>query len=390
MVEIQCKYYNVRYYGGRIHYKCVIDNYALDEEEWKFQGKHFNLKTNLDVIALALSGKCLTKVPRGLLKYFPNLQALEIRDSSLTSLTKCDITEYKKLRIIIFEVVSIEFLPENLFEDFMDLEQISFTSCKLIVIEPFILDGLKSLQQVSFINNPNYHIKYTINQSQLSIPLNEFKSELFRKYYTLYPHFPTSSQQMIQNTLSNDFKDFLKNENFKDFKIKIDDREFCVHKCLFAARSSVLAEMIHKNPDAENLNLVNISVETFEQVLHFIYNDKLIANKEEINFLHLFAAAGRLNIEVLKNIATAHLFDHINSENALSILSLSNRYKHEMLKQKVFGFIKQTNTFMKFEPKWASQPEMLGKLIKIHKEKDEAMKKFNEEYQKIIKNTEDL
>ncbi|KAL7011668.1 hypothetical protein ACKWTF_014382 [Chironomus riparius] len=195
---------------------------------------------------------------------------------------------------------------------------------------------------------------------------------------------------MIQNTLTNDFKNFLNNENFKDLKIKIDNREFRVHKFLLAARSSVLAEMILNNPDVENLNLVDISVETFEQVLHFIYNDELRDKKEINSFRNLFAAAGRLNIEVLKNIAAAHLLEEIDSDKAMSILSLSNKYNHDLLKDEAFKFIEKTNSFMTFKKEWASQPDMLSKLIKIHREKEEAMKKFEEEYQKLTSSTENI
>lgn len=393
MKEIKCNFSNALYDFINYHcslYICAINNYAFDDdEEFVFVGNHIKLKTNLDVKLLILDGKSLTKVPQGLMQHFPNIVALEIRESSVKSLTKSDIAEYKRIRMFKFDVNPIEFLPGNLFEDFNNLEYISFSSCNLLTIEPFILDFDKenpaefrfSMRSAKFLNNPNYHIEYSGWGS-----LNVIETELYRKYYILYPHKLTTPQQMIQNTLTNDFNNFLKNENFKDFTIKILNHEFRAHKFLLAARSSVLADMIQKNPDAENLNLIDISVETFKQVLHFIYNDELNQDKEEIiSFINLFAAAGRLNIEVLKNIAAAHLLDEIYSENALNILSLSNRYNHKILKDEAFAFIKKTNTYMTFKSEWANQPEVLARLIEIHKEKESAMKKFNEEYEKLTK-----
>lgn len=388
MKEIQCNFsYSTHDYincQSKL-YKCAINNYAFDDDEdFVFVGNHTKLKTNLHVELLVLDGKSLTKVPQGLMQHFPNIIALEIRESSVKSLTKSDIAEYKRIKNFKFDVNPIEFLPGNLFEDFNNLDHISFSSCNLLTIEPFILDFYKKnpfSMSVKFLNNPNYHIEFNGWRS-----LNKIKTELYRKYYTSYPHKLTTPQQMIQNTLTNDFNNFLKNENFKDFTIKILNHEFRVHKFLLAARSSVLADMIQKNPDAENLNLIDISVETFKQVLHFIYNDELNHDKEEIiSFINLFAAAGRLNIEVLKNIAAAHLLDEINSENALNILSLSNRYNHKILKNEAFAFIKKTNTYMTFKSEWANQPEVLARLIEIHKEKESAMKKFNEEYEKLTK-----
>ena len=63
-------------------------------------------------------------------------------------------------------------------------------------------------------------------------------------------------------------------KKFKDFSIKIEDREFKVHKFLLAARSPTLAEMIKNNPDADELQLVDISVEIFEKILKYLYVSK--------------------------------------------------------------------------------------------------------------------
>ena len=68
--------------------------------------------------------------------------------------------------------------------------------------------------------------------------------------------------------LLRDFKNFSLSE---DFTIKIDEKEFKVHKLILAARSPTIAEMIENNLDANELNLVDLSVEIFEKILEFIY-----------------------------------------------------------------------------------------------------------------------
>lgn len=220
--------------------------------------------------------------------------------------------------------------------------------------------------------------------SSLFKTLDDLKNELFKIYFTSKNRLKFSHQSMTKHTLTDDYRKFLKNDKFKDFKIKIGNREFLVHKFLLAMRSPTLAEMIHKTPEAENLNLVDISVDTFEQILFFIYNDELPGEISDINFLHLLAAASRLNIELLKNIAIANIFGQINGENALSVLTLSNRLGINMLIEKAFKKIKGTHPFIIFPNDWANKPEILAKLIEIHKEKDEAMKKFADDYKKLV------
>lgn len=105
-----------------------------------------------------------------------------------------------------------------------------------------------------------------------------------------------------QSSFNRDIKNLTKNDNFKDFIIQIDDQEFKVHKFLLAARSPTLADIFLANPEAENLKLVDIAVDTFEKILHFMYNDELPGDKDGVNFLQLYSAAGRLGIDELKNV----------------------------------------------------------------------------------------
>ncbi|KAL7013176.1 hypothetical protein ACKWTF_015234 [Chironomus riparius] len=73
-----------------------------------------------------------------------------------------------------------------------------------------------------------------------------------------------------------------------------------IHEFLLAARSPILAEILKSNPEVENLNLVEISVEIFKIILKFLYTDELPGGNGT-NVLNLFAAAGKLKIEELKN-----------------------------------------------------------------------------------------
>ncbi|KAL7012764.1 hypothetical protein ACKWTF_015030 [Chironomus riparius] len=137
-----------------------------------------------------------------------------------------------------------------------------------------------------------------------------------------------------------DIKKYIQEDITKDFIIKIHEQEFLVHKFLLAARSATLADILNKNPFIDSLSIVNISIESFHHILRFIYTDELPV-EDEINFVDLFDAAGRLKIEDLKNFAGKRVLEKVNAANAIEIFNLSSKYEHKMLRQKSFEEIKK-------------------------------------------------
>ncbi|CAG9811163.1 unnamed protein product [Chironomus riparius] len=135
-----------------------------------------------------------------------------------------------------------------------------------------------------------------------------------------------------------------------------------IHKFLLAARSPILAEILKSNPEVENLNLVEISVEIFEIILKFLYTDELPGDNGTI-VLHLFAAAEKLKIEKIKNFAGTKLINTIDQENALNILKLSNKYEHEELRQKSFNKVKKMYPKCDFKDFHKTNFELMMKII---------------------------
>lgn len=203
------------------------------------------------------------------------------------------------------------------------------------------LETLETCHQ--FSKNSNNDQKICQNQNHISKgPKNDNEACCSRVEHknghnsTMSNSFPSS----IPNSFLIDIKKYIQDEITKDFIIKIGDQEFLVHKFLLAARSATLADLLNKNPFIDSLNLDNISSETFQLILRFIYTDEF-PNKDEINFVELFDAAGRLRIEELKNFAGKEILDKVNSENAIEIFNLSSKYEHKLLRQKSFEEIKK-------------------------------------------------
>jgi len=442
-MEIKCNFKDLPYKHGERYYCCFIEGHLiLKDAELKFIGDHEYIKTNLDVYGVEFNQCTVSQVPQGLTKIFPNLKMLAIKNSKLEEICKNDLIEYKNIEKFISYKNKIEFLPGDLFEDFKHLEWIEFWENKLGIIEPNIFDGLNNLKYVDIEGNPDFDKWYSFYPCyNRSTSLEEVKNQIFTKFLsndqkklknfikkvenpiamlktfsersydfatkstvlklaldTLEHIFESTNAEKLemennfqkqiedltlklQTGLFGNIRNFINDENSKDFKIQIDDKEFYVHKFLLAARSPVLAETFKNNPEVENLNLIDISMEIFEQILNFIYTDEL--PNEETNYLQLFASAGKLKIEDLKNYAALKLLDQITSENAFEIFKLSNKYNQNELRQQSFLEIKKKFPKIKFHVGMEADPEKVGIIVEKFIKKEEAIKKLEEEIQMI-------
>ncbi|XP_070507844.1 uncharacterized protein [Chironomus tepperi] len=170
-------------------------------------------------------------------------------------------------------------------------------------------------------------------------------------------------QTFKQSSLNLEIKTFLQNQNFKDFRIQIDDCEFQVHKFILAARSPTIADFMLQNSNADFLILDDISVGIFEKILTFIYTDELPLDDKDINYLQLFAAANQLDIAELKKFAASKIMDNIDQQNAVEILMLGNKHKHYEMKQKAFEEIKKS--YPEFPPIWMDKPKKVKDFIEV-------------------------
>jgi hypothetical protein len=409
--EIQCTF-SFYTFKGENYYRCVIKDQDIPEDtRFKFVGQHCYGNRNIDVVFVSFYECEISKIPQGLTKSFPNLRALEVNSSGLEAISKADLAEYKNLEIFNCRFNSIDFLPGDLFEGFNELKRIDFWNSDLELIHPHILNGLPKLEFVNF-GEPDYIRQFSIyGENYSNGTLEEFKQKLFENYpykedliaevtrkQTEEDLRKQLEQQKIINAalieqnkrlinseakLQNELKEeklknskltqklekgiigdvskLIQDETAKNFKIIIHEQEFPVHKFLLEARSPTLAEILRNNPEAENLHLTDISVEVFEKILKFLYTDEL--TYEDAGSLNLFAAAGILKIEDLKNFAAVRSTNLIKKETVQEVLLLSDKFGHEELRNNAFGEIKKYYPKIKFENSWINDVSKIIRAI---------------------------
>lgn len=135
------------------------------------------------------------------------------------------------------------------------------------------------------------------------------------------------------DVLSRNFKDLFNSKEFCDAVLKVQNREFAVHKTVLIARSPVFAAMFKHDTSEKQTGTVNIpdcDEDTFQQFLEYLYSGKI----EDISFnnaLHLYRTSNKYNVNELKTFCTKYMMQNITLENVLDVVILADVYDETKL-----------------------------------------------------------
>ncbi|XP_043479770.1 speckle-type POZ protein B-like [Leptopilina heterotoma] len=122
-------------------------------------------------------------------------------------------------------------------------------------------------------------------------------------------------------------KSLLGNENFKDVRFKVEDKEFTAHKAILAIRSPVFAAMFNSKMSEELTSIVqikDIKPTIFQQMLNFIYNVE-IKDLDEVA-LDLFCVAEKYQLEELKTNCINSLCKNLSAKTVFDTLEMADLY----------------------------------------------------------------
>ncbi|CAG9811148.1 unnamed protein product [Chironomus riparius] len=367
-MKISCEYKNIRFEDNNTFYGCYIYDHKIPlKANFKITGQHKGSKQHKDILFVYIMDCTVANIPQGFTRHFPNLKALLIESTNLKNINRNDLTEYKNLEKIIFRLNWIEYVPGDLLNDFKNLKYINIVDRNLKLVEPNILDGHDNLSCVHFGINQRYDLYFS-----------DFPSK--------HPIKPLTN---IKNALKEKFTKYASSSGKKNSKAMQQRQEFPVHKFLLAARSPTLDELFKANPKVENLNLIDISVETFEIILKFLYTDELPGD-DGANFLHLFAATDKLKIEDLMEFAATKLIYEVNQKNALTMFKLSHKHGYEELKQKSFNEVKKKYSKINFNDKWIDDINLMIEIVANYEKKEAEIEKLQMDFQKLMQDKLDL
>lgn len=145
-------------------------------------------------------------------------------------------------------------------------------------------------------------------------------------------------------SLAEDFSRLRNCEKFVDFTLIVNGKVFKIHRVVLAARSDFFAKMFSTDMQEaadSKAELKGIEINTFEEVLHYIYTGSVTENADRIS-MDLYAAADIYQIEGLKSICICVIRKNLSESNALDTYKFADLYKIEGdLKQEAFHIIKR-------------------------------------------------
>lgn len=126
-------------------YTCVSDDLETDSQDsfvTEVSGLHANGKTNKDVQQFCVSNsESLEYFPGGLSNFFPNLESIRIKNSSMKYIFKSDLFGLSGLKNFVAVDNQIEIIGPQLFEDNPLLEEIHLEKNKITSISEDLLDS---------------------------------------------------------------------------------------------------------------------------------------------------------------------------------------------------------------------------------------------------------
>jgi DNA repair exonuclease SbcCD ATPase subunit len=331
----------------------------------------------------------LANFPGSLLDVVKHLTLLQLRVCKLTRISREDLRGLGSLKELLMEENNIEQLPKGLFEFTPKLEIVSFHGNKIKDIDADILDPLKNLKYFNLLDNATINVKYNSinNDGNVSLaelkeaikkcdPVEKFKVEMKTEIEAVKKENAEQKQKIesvekenvklkkeidsvkeenqslkrnfakletSHNELKNDLKR-LKEMKEKlvicDFTVIVNGKAFRVNKEILSANSPVLKRLIEENRDADNLELHDLTEETFETILSFMYSK--IPPNNATNLTGLFAASGRLQMKELLDITARILMEKVDPDNAPDVIKLCKKYGHEELRKKAFIELKKS------------------------------------------------
>lgn len=148
----------------------------------------------------------------------------------------------------------------------------------------------------------------------------------------------------LMEKLSDDFKCALECDDLKDVTFMVEDKVVKAHKAILGARSPVFKNMFMSNMREMKENVVevtDIKLDTFQEMLHFIYVGSFTENFT-IVVLELLEAAHKYQIESLIKACENEMHRSLTEENAAAIHGICTLYDvDESLKNDAFKMLKR-------------------------------------------------
>ena len=152
---------------------------------------------------------------------------------------------------------------------------------------------------------------------------------------------------IMKSDLGRDLSKILDWKQFTDFKIHCGEKTFDCNKAILAASSNIFKTMFEQDMMESKTGEVlfkDVKPEVMEQVLRFIYTDKVDDSALEELATELVDAGNKYELKGLKKLCETFLGASINEDNVCELLAFAKLYSLKDLKIKIIGFFKNVDS----------------------------------------------
>lgn len=141
------------YKAGKICETASLEIISPNQVVTSINGKVGSFYDNQKVEKLHINSRGLQFMPKGLDKFFPDLEAIWIENSELRTIEQDDLKPFSSLKDLYMVNNKIDKLDSDLFQFNPELRAIQFNANKIKFIGRNILSPLPRLDQADFSNN---------------------------------------------------------------------------------------------------------------------------------------------------------------------------------------------------------------------------------------------
>jgi BTB/POZ domain len=352
-MEIECSYGYI-FFNEEELYTCIIESASITEPETRiigFKGKHLPRKKSLDCQAIWFKNCTVNYLPRGLDKIFPSLIAFGILNCKLMEISRNDLKEMTNLAYFYIHDNELQSLPDDLFQDMLELREISIINNKKLkqmssnLIKVIMRNGLEyvDLSYNGCINAyycPDY--ENSVNSVQELIKIIDDKCG--------EPEEDSRQRNLLEMPL--------------DCWIVADGKEFRFNKKVLVVQSPVFAAMVEEDPEACEIRLRKYAHSTVAAFVDFLYTGRV---KNGISFIGLFTLASQFKIAHLRSISEKKLVKNFEELDIFKTYMVGSQYSSDCLKKAALDKLKTMFPGKKLSDDSIDNIESVKELLRAHR-----------------------
>ena len=137
--------------------------------------------------------------------------------------------------------------------------------------------------------------------------------------------------------MHSDFSGLLENNLFSDVTLKVEGKEFKLHKNILAARSQSFCRLFNEKIEQYVFTIADVKCKTMRHLLQFIYGEEVNVSPDIA--IELLMAADKFKLDDLKFYCEEVISEDINIGNVAHLHILADTFDAKWLRKRTLNFI---------------------------------------------------